>query len=91
MAIEWQILLRCTKCSGMVIFVSKDSKTGQRASGQHPPTKIIVEGHYVGAEKWKRKREYSIIGIEKVPFHQGGESSDKLDLAKWNLYQNSQK
>ena len=31
--------------------MSKDSKTGQRASRQHQPTKIIVERHYVGTEK----------------------------------------
>ena len=31
--------------------MSKDSKTGQRASRQHSPTKIIVERHYVGTEK----------------------------------------
>ncbi len=31
--------------------MSKDSKTGHRATRQHPPTKIIVERHYVGTEK----------------------------------------
>ena len=31
--------------------MSKDSNTGQRATRQHPPTKIIVERHYVGTEK----------------------------------------
>ncbi len=31
--------------------MSKNSKTGQRATRQHPPTKIIVERHYVGTEK----------------------------------------
>ena len=77
--------------------MSKDSKAQHRATRQHPPTKIIVERHYIGTEKmetvfkriaeeqitkrfkekaknginqhWKRKREYSIIGIEEVPFH----------------------
>ena len=31
--------------------MSKDSNTEQRATRQHPPTKIIVERHYVGTEK----------------------------------------
>ena len=31
--------------------MSKDKKAGQRATRQHPPTKIIVERHYVGTEK----------------------------------------
>ena len=31
--------------------MSKNSKTGQRTTQQHPPTKIIVERHYVGTEK----------------------------------------
>ena len=31
--------------------MSKDSKAQQRATRQHPPTKIIVERHYVGTEK----------------------------------------
>lgn len=31
--------------------MSKDSNTGHRATRQHPPTKIIVERHYVGTEK----------------------------------------
>ena len=31
--------------------MSKDSNTRQRATRQHPPTKIIVERHYVGTEK----------------------------------------
>lgn len=31
--------------------MSKDKKAGQRTSRQHPPTKIIVERHYVGTEK----------------------------------------
>ena len=31
--------------------MSKNSKTGQRASRQPKPTKIIVERHYVGTEK----------------------------------------
>ena len=31
--------------------MSKDSKAQQRAARQHPPTKIIVERHYVGTEK----------------------------------------
>ena len=31
--------------------MSKNSKTGQRTTRQHPPTKIIVERHYVGTEK----------------------------------------
>ena len=31
--------------------MSKDSNTQHRASRQHPPTKIIVERHYVGTEK----------------------------------------
>ncbi len=31
--------------------MSKDSSTQQRATRQHPPTKIIVERHYVGTEK----------------------------------------
>jgi len=30
--------------------MSKDKKVGQRATRQHPPTKIIVERHYVGEE-----------------------------------------
>ena len=38
--------------------MSKDSKAQHRANRQHPPTKIIVERHYAGTEKWKR--EYSI-------------------------------
>ena len=45
--------------------MSKDSNTQQRATRQHPPTKIIVEMHYVGTKKWKRKREYRIIGVER--------------------------
>ena len=31
--------------------MSKNSKTGHRASRQPAPTKIIVERHYVGTEK----------------------------------------
>ena len=31
--------------------MSKDSKAQHRAIRQHPPTKIIVERHYVGTEK----------------------------------------
>lgn len=31
--------------------MSKNKKAGQRATQQHPPTKIIVERHYVGTEK----------------------------------------
>ena len=31
--------------------MSKDSNTQQRATRQHPPTKIIVKRHYVGTEK----------------------------------------
>lgn len=31
--------------------MSKDIITGQRASRQQTPTKIIVERHYVGTEK----------------------------------------
>ena len=31
--------------------MSKDIKTGQRASRQQTPTKIIVERRYVGTEK----------------------------------------
>ncbi len=31
--------------------MSKDSKAQHRATRQHPPTKIIVERHYVGTEK----------------------------------------
>ncbi len=31
--------------------MSKESSTQQRASRQHPLTKIIVERHYVGTEK----------------------------------------
>ena len=31
--------------------MSKDSSTQHRATRQHPPTKIIVERHYVGTEK----------------------------------------
>ena len=31
--------------------MSKDSKAQHRANRQHPPTKIIVERHYVGTEK----------------------------------------
>ena len=31
--------------------MSKDSKAQHRAARQHPPTKIIVERHYVGTEK----------------------------------------
>ena len=31
--------------------MSKDSKAQHRAPRQHPPTKIIVERHYVGTEK----------------------------------------
>ena len=31
--------------------MSKNSKTGQRTTQQHPHTKIIVERHYVGTEK----------------------------------------
>ena len=31
--------------------MGKDSNTGHRATRQHPPTKIIVERHYVGTEK----------------------------------------
>ena len=31
--------------------MSKDSNTQHRAARQHPPTKIIVERHYVGTEK----------------------------------------
>ena len=31
--------------------MSKDSNTQHRATRQHPPTKIIVERHYVGTEK----------------------------------------
>ena len=31
--------------------MSKNSKTGQRTHQQHPPTKIIVERHYVGTVK----------------------------------------
>ncbi len=31
--------------------MSKDSNAHHRATRQHPPTKIIVERHYVGTEK----------------------------------------
>ena len=31
--------------------MGKDSNTQQRATRQYPPTKIIVERHYVGTEK----------------------------------------
>ena len=31
--------------------MGKDSSTQQRATRQHPPTKIIAERHYVGTEK----------------------------------------
>ncbi len=31
--------------------MSKDSNAQHRATRQHPPTKIIVERHYVGTEK----------------------------------------
>ena len=31
--------------------MSKDSNTQHRAIQQHPPTKIIVERHYVSTEK----------------------------------------
>ena len=31
--------------------MSKDSNTQQKATRQRPPTKIIVERHYVGTEK----------------------------------------
>ena len=31
--------------------MSKDSNTQQRATRQNPPTKIIVERHYVGIER----------------------------------------
>ena len=31
--------------------MSKDSNTQHKATRQHPPTKIIVERHYVGTEK----------------------------------------
>ena len=31
--------------------MSKDSNAQHRAIRQHPPTKIIVERHYVGTEK----------------------------------------
>ncbi len=45
--------------------MSKDSSTQQRATRQHPPTKIIVERHYVGTEKmetvFKRIAEEQII------------------------------
>ena len=34
-------------------FMSKDSKTGQRANRRPPPTKIIMERH-VALKKWKR-------------------------------------
>ena len=31
--------------------MGKDINTQHRATRQHPPTKIIVERHYVGTEK----------------------------------------
>ena len=31
--------------------MGKDSNTQHKATRQHPPTKIIVERHYVGTEK----------------------------------------
>ena len=31
--------------------MSKNSNAGQRTRRQHPPTKIIVERHYVGTGK----------------------------------------
>ncbi len=31
--------------------MGKDKKAGQRATRQHPPTKIIVERYYAGTEK----------------------------------------
>lgn len=44
--------------------MSKNNKTGQRTHRQKTPTKIIVERHYVGTEKWKR---YSIrIAEEQI-------------------------
>ncbi len=36
--------------------MSKDSNTGHRATRQHPPTKIIVERHYVGTEKMETEK-----------------------------------
>ena len=35
--------------------MSKDSNTQHRTTRQHPPTKIIVERHYAGTEKWKKR------------------------------------
>ena len=36
--------------------MSKDSNTQHRTPRQHPPTKIIVERHYVGAEKTETEK-----------------------------------
>lgn len=64
--------------------MSKDSKAQHRAIRQHPPTKIIVERHYVGTEKMetvfkrivgeqitkrvKEIAENSISEIHQLPF-----------------------
>ncbi len=36
--------------------MSKGSSTQQRATRQHPPTKIIVERHYAGTEKMETEK-----------------------------------
>ena len=64
--------------------MSKDSNTQHRATRQHPPTKIIVERHYVGTEKMetvfkriageqitkrvKEIAENSVSEIHQLPF-----------------------
>jgi len=40
--------------------MSKDSNTQQKAIRQRPPTKIIVERHYVGTEKMDNVRYIAI-------------------------------
>ncbi len=48
--------------------MSKDKKAGQKATRQHPPTKILVERHSVGIEKmetvFKRIAEEQITKVE---------------------------
>ncbi len=64
--------------------MSKDSNTGQRATRQHPPTKIIVERHYVGTEKmetvFKRIAEEQITKKVKEIAENSGTSISLLKI-----------
>ena len=64
--------------------MSKDSNTQHRAARQHPPTKIIVERHYVGTEKmetvFKRIAEEQITKKVKEIAENSGTSISLLKI-----------